>query len=156
MKKILFVIFVFFVTACSSVQLGQIFKEVDSASDSNALVYIYRMKETLRRSPTIFIDDIKTVDLVHNSYHKFYIPSGEHIIKAKWAFDVGIRPIEKVYNLEKGKKYYIQVSGAVIMEGAFFSGASFVPLFNSKGSVTEMQEHHALNDLKQCQIVVSK
>lgn len=118
MKNIYTLILLIFIALCtaSCVTRGPTYLEAKAKepSENKAIVYVYRVyAQPTAWGTTLFIDDKEIATLNQKGFTWVYLSPGLHSIQGKWAWLSGQLNTKMETNIESGKTYYVEISGAV-------------------------------------------
>lgn len=114
MNKVFWYLFIIWMlltsNGCIFVSRGPLFSEAKAPPPGYALVYLYRQDSPPKwRTPDIFMNDLKILDLKNRGYSKLYLTGGSYKFSSIWALDTGVPDQSLVIELEGGKEYFIRL-----------------------------------------------
>ncbi len=107
-------VFAIILSGCSAT--GPIFKEVSTAPQNQAIVYVYRPSALVNSAaaPNLFVNDIDHGPLLNSGYIPLQLSPGNTLLVLKgdyWKW--GLEPISLSIRTEAGKTYYVRFGNQI-------------------------------------------
>ena len=96
-------------TGCSVAPKGPPFTEAAPPTSQQSLIYFYRPDSPpFLRSPDIYINETKVVDMENQGYSYLYTAPGRYTIRSSWSADIFIGDKSITLDAKGGQTYFVQ------------------------------------------------